>query len=59
LINNSGTKRRWIPVASNTIKTKAIRRRKARPNRANLKADQKRLKNNLVTLAKCAAEDKH
>ncbi len=45
-------------MASNTIKTKAIRRRKARPNVVNLKADQKRLKSNLVTLAKFAAEDK-
>jgi len=45
-------------VASNTIKTKAIRRRKARPNMANLRANQKRLKGNLVTLAKFAAEDK-
>jgi len=45
-------------VASNTIKTKAIRRRKARPNMANQKADQKRLKNNLAVLAKTAAENK-
>ncbi|MCX5896398.1 MAG: hypothetical protein NTZ51_11295 [Proteobacteria bacterium] len=39
-------------MASNTIKTKAIRKRKSRKNRVNLKADQKRLRSNLDVLAK-------
>jgi hypothetical protein len=39
-------------MASNTIKTMAIRNRKKRKNKANFKADEKRMRNNLAILEK-------
>ncbi len=41
-------------MPSKTQKTRLIRKKKDRPNKANLKADEKRMKRNLEILAKAA-----
>jgi hypothetical protein len=45
-------------MASNRKKSKAIRARKARPNKANLKKNQKRVQRNIEMLRELAARDK-
>jgi hypothetical protein len=45
-------------MASNRKKTKAIRARKASPNKANLKKNQKRVRRNTEMLRELAAKDK-
>jgi len=44
-------------MASKTKKTKGIRKRKKRPNKANLKADRKRIQKNLEILRDLAEKD--
>ena len=44
-------------MASNSKKTKAIRANKAKPNKRNLKADQKRIAKNARILQELAAQD--
>lgn len=44
-------------MASNRKKTKAIRARKAKPNRRNLKANQKRIQRNNEMLKELASKD--
>jgi hypothetical protein len=43
-------------MASNTIKTMCIRNRKRRKNKANSKADEKRMRSNLAVLEKCSTK---
>ncbi len=45
-------------MASNSKKTKRIRSRKAKPNRRNLKADQKRIQRNAEILKELASKEK-
>ena len=45
-------------MASNSKKTKNIRARKAKPNRRNLKADQKRIQRNAEILKELALKEK-
>ena len=45
-------------MGSNAKQTKLIRGRKAAPNKANQKADQKRIKKNTEILRELAAKDK-
>jgi hypothetical protein len=45
-------------MASNSKKTKSIRYRKAKPNRRNLKADQKRIQRNAEILKELASKEK-
>jgi len=45
-------------MPSNTSKTKLIRKRKDRPNKANLKKNRARMKNNLEILARAESESK-
>jgi len=45
-------------MASKTKKTKAARKRKSKPNKGNLKKDQKRIERNLEILKELASEDK-
>jgi len=44
-------------MASKTKKTKRIRDRKKRPNKANLKTDMKRIQKNIEILRDLAAKD--
>jgi hypothetical protein len=44
-------------MTSHAKKTKAIRKNKARPNKANLKADQKRIQRNQEILRELASKD--
>jgi len=44
-------------MASKTKKTKAARKRKRKPNKANLKADQKRIERNLEILRELEEKD--
>jgi len=44
-------------MASKSQHTKRVRRRKDRPNKANLKADQKRIQQNAEILRKLADEE--
>lgn len=44
-------------MASNSKKTSAIRNRKKRPNKANLKANQKRLQKNIEILRELSIKD--
>ncbi|MBW2063779.1 MAG: hypothetical protein JRJ03_02480 [Deltaproteobacteria bacterium] len=44
-------------MASKTKKTRRIRDRKKRPNKANLKADMKRIKRNTELLRELSAEN--
>jgi hypothetical protein len=44
-------------MASNAKKTKAIRARKAKPNKKNRKADQKRIQENTELLRELAAKE--
>jgi len=44
-------------MTSPTKKAKAIRKRKAAPNKANQKADKKRIEKNLEILRQAAAKD--
>ncbi len=44
-------------MSSNAKKTKAIRQNKIKPNKANLKADQKRQQKNREILKELAAKD--
>lgn len=44
-------------MASKTKKAKAIRKWKDEPNKANLKADKKRIQKNLEVLRKAAEKD--
>jgi hypothetical protein len=44
-------------MASKTKKAKAIRKRKEAPNKANQKADRKRIEKNLEMLRKAAEKD--
>ncbi len=43
-------------MPSNTTQTRLIRKRKKNPNKANRKADLKRMKKNLAILGKASAE---
>lgn len=45
-------------MPSNTRQTKLVRKRKKKPNKANRKADQQRMKTNLEILDKAAEQDK-
>ncbi len=44
-------------MGSKTKKVKAVRKRKAKPNKDNLKANQKRIDGNLATLRELSAKD--
>ncbi len=44
-------------MASNTKKAKSIKKRKMKPNKANLKADQKRIQRNAEILRELASKD--
>lgn len=44
-------------MSSNAKKTKSIRRKKAKPNKANLKADLKRVQRNAERLRELASEE--
>jgi hypothetical protein len=50
-------KERDINMTSKAKKTKAIRGRKTAPNKANLKADRKRVQRNLEILKELAEKD--
>ena len=45
-------------MASNSKKTKAIRDRKTKPNKANLKANMKRIQKNTEILRELAGKDR-